>query len=87
MAVLCLAPFLAGRDAELSSGKHLTSASYGVTWFHHLLSLFAVAHRDSCYCPVLFNTVCSIAVLAGSFATNREPFRWLVPIADVHGSR
>ena len=75
--MLCLVPFLAGRDAELSSDKHLTSASYGVTWFHHLLSLVAVAHRDSFYRPVL----------AGSFPTNRKPFRWLVPIADVHGSR
>src|ERR1700712_1353087 len=70
MAALCLAPFLAGRDAELSSGKHLTSASYGVTWIHHLLSLVAVAHRDSCYCPVLFNT-CLFDCSTGRLLSNK----------------
>jgi hypothetical protein len=69
---------LLGVTLSFPPGKHLASASYGVTWSHHVFSLVAVAHRDSCYCPVLFNTVCSIAVLAGSFPTNREPIMWLV---------
>ena len=43
-----LAPFLAGRDAEHSSGKHLASASRGVTWYIHQPSLVAVVHWDSC---------------------------------------